>query len=241
MTLLLPDPRPRMGLEQTHRRRCVDACRFGGVELDAAEVFGADEAVLVGADQSGRRAVVAVERTAIETLCDEHVLREGVLDRHDRAVAVETAEDDMSDRGARSNGRLDERSVERLERNSLPPQRGCRPARDAMEVGDELSPGKRREQLERQDEGLRHLSSDLDRRLGGDWRNGSAEVRTESRESVDRTLSRWKRHAAPEPGCGEDVRQACSSCRMIAGYTMRCRNGPIAAMYAAPNRPFGFT
>ena len=98
MTLLLPDPRPRMGLEQTQRRRYVDTCRFGGVELDAAEVFGADEAVLVGTDQSGRRAMVIVERTPIETLCDEHVLRQGVLDRHDRPVAVETAKDDMGDR-----------------------------------------------------------------------------------------------------------------------------------------------
>jgi len=174
--------------------------------------------------------MVTVERTAVETVCDEDVRRQHVREQGDRSVAVEAAEDDMSDRGARSNGRLDERSVERLERNSLPLQHGCRPARNAMEVGDELSPGKRREQLERQDEGLLHGSSDLDRRLGGDWRNGSAEVRTESRESVGRTLSRWERHAAPEPGCGEDVRQACSSCRMIAGYTMRCRNGPIAAM-----------
>ena len=29
-------------------------------------------------------------------------------------------------------------------------------------------------------------------------------------------------------------------CRIICGYTIRCRNGLIAAMYAAPNRPFGF-
>ena len=29
-------------------------------------------------------------------------------------------------------------------------------------------------------------------------------------------------------------------CRSIAGYTIRCRNGLIAAMYAAPKRPFGF-
>ena len=28
--------------------------------------------------------------------------------------------------------------------------------------------------------------------------------------------------------------------RSICGYTIRCRNGLIAAMYAVPNRPFGF-
>jgi hypothetical protein len=29
--------------------------------------------------------------------------------------------------------------------------------------------------------------------------------------------------------------------RSIAGYTIRCRNGLITAMYAVPNHPFGFT
>ena len=101
MTLFLPDPRPPMGLEQTHRRRCVGAGRLGRVELDAAEVFGADKAVLVGADQLGRGAMVAVERAAIELFCDEQVFREGIVDRHDRSVAVQTAKDDMSDRRAR--------------------------------------------------------------------------------------------------------------------------------------------
>jgi predicted DCC family thiol-disulfide oxidoreductase YuxK len=35
--------------------------------------------------------------------------------------------------------------------------------------------------------------------------------------------------------------QARSICRIKAGYTTRCRNGLIAAMYAAPNRPRGLT
>jgi len=35
---------------------------------------------------------------AIETLCDEYILRQGVFNRHDRPVAVETAKDDMGDR-----------------------------------------------------------------------------------------------------------------------------------------------
>ena len=143
MPLLLPDPRPRMGLEQTQRRRCVDACRLGGVELDPAEVLGTDEAVLVGADQSGRRAMVTVERTAIETLCDEHVLRQGVLDRHDRPVAVETAKDDMSDRRW-LNPRLDGHAIEGLECDSLPVQVDGGPPSHAMKVGGELSARKRR-------------------------------------------------------------------------------------------------
>jgi hypothetical protein len=58
-------------------------CRLGGTELNAAEVFGTDKAVLVRTDQSGRRAMVAIERTAVEAIGDEYVLRQGVLDRHD--------------------------------------------------------------------------------------------------------------------------------------------------------------
>jgi len=49
------------------------------VELDAAEVLGADKAVLVGADQSCRRTMVTVERTAVETVCDEYAVRQGAL------------------------------------------------------------------------------------------------------------------------------------------------------------------
>ena len=84
MTLLLADPRPRMGLEQTQphvddRRGVIVLARLGGVELDAAEVLGADKAVLVGADQSCRRTMVTVERTAVETVCDEYAVRQGVL------------------------------------------------------------------------------------------------------------------------------------------------------------------
>jgi hypothetical protein len=106
-----------MGLEQTHRRRCVGAGRLGGAELDAAEVFGTDKAVLVGADQSGRGAMVAVERAAIEPFCDEQLFREGVVNLYDRSVAVETAKDDMSDRRAWLNRRLDDQAIEGLERD----------------------------------------------------------------------------------------------------------------------------
>src|SRR5438093_1391789 len=187
MTFLLPHPRPRMGLEQTQlhvddRRGVVVLARLGGVELDPAEVFGTDKAVLAGADQSGRRAMVTVERMAIETLCDEHVLRQGVLDRHDRPVAVETAEDDMSDRRARWNRRLDDHAIEGLEGDPLPVQVGGRPPSHAVKVGGELSAGKRRELGQWQGEGFAHGAADLDHRIDGDSGRGAVEVRTEARE-----------------------------------------------------------
>ena len=96
MTLLLPDSRPGVGHDQRGRRILHWWC--GGAELDAGQVLGADEAVLMGADQSDRRAVVRVERNTTQALGEQDVLGQDVLDRDHRPVAVETAEDDMSDR-----------------------------------------------------------------------------------------------------------------------------------------------
>ena len=89
--------------------------------------------------------MVAVERAAVEPLCDEQVFREGVVNRYDRSVAVETAKDDMSDRRAWLNRRLDDHAIEGLERDPLPAQVGGGPPSDAVKVGSELSVGKSRE------------------------------------------------------------------------------------------------
>ena len=79
MTLLVPHSRPWVGTDQrdghSDRPDANTETSFRGglrVELDAAEVLGADKAVLVGADQSCRRTMVTVERTAVETVCDEY-------------------------------------------------------------------------------------------------------------------------------------------------------------------------
>jgi hypothetical protein len=111
------------------------------VELDATEVLGAYEAVLLGTDQPDRRAMVTVEWMAIETICDEHILREDVLDQHDRPVAVETYKDHMTDRLVGLNRGLDDHVVEGLERDPLPVQVGGGPPRHAVKVGGELLAG----------------------------------------------------------------------------------------------------
>jgi hypothetical protein len=41
--------------------------------------------------------MVTAERAAVEALRNEHIIRQGVVDRHDRPVAVEAAEHDMGD------------------------------------------------------------------------------------------------------------------------------------------------
>jgi hypothetical protein len=97
---------------------------LGGVDLDAAEVLGADVAVLGGADQSGRRSMVAVERAAIETLCDEHAVCQRVLDRDDRSVAVEATKQDVGDHRVGRKCWCDDAAIEDLERDPLPAQVG---------------------------------------------------------------------------------------------------------------------
>ena len=221
-----PPPRPApadgAGADASPRRRSQrgDSSRSARrVELDAAEVLGTDEPVLVGADQPGRRAMVTVERTAIETLCDEHVLRQGVLDRHERPVAVETAEDDVSDRRVRLKRRLDDHAMEGLERDSLPVQVGGGPPSHAVKVGGELSAGKRRELGQWQGEGFAHGAGDLDHRIDGDSGKGAVEVRTEAREPIDGVLAGGKRHTGAPCQDAERVpaRQSRSTSRRSCG------------------------
>ena len=99
-------------------------CRLGGVHLDAAEVLGADVAVLGGADQSGRRAVVAVERAAVEVVGDEHAVGTRVPECDDGPVAVEATKHDVGDHGVGPEGWCDDATVEGLERDPFPVQIG---------------------------------------------------------------------------------------------------------------------
>jgi len=232
MTFLLPDPRPRMRCKYTHGRGSVDVSRLGGVHVDAAQVFGADEPVLPRADQSGRGAMVAAERMAIEILGDEHVLGQGVAQAPDRPVAVEAAEDEMGDRRAWVERRLDEPPVEGLECDPLPMQVGGRPSRHAMEVGSDLAAGKGRQRGQRHGEGRGHRTADLDRRIEGDSGCRSAGARTEAGEPFDAALAGGKAHVV---ALGweyerEAARQFRPMWRSISGYTIRCRNGAIAAI-----------
>ena len=154
-------------------------------------------------------AVVTVERTAIEMIRDEHIGCQGVLDRHDRPVAVETAEDDVRD-GRVGVKRLDDRAIEGRERDALPAQVGGGPPSHAVKVGGELSAGKRRELDQREVEGVGDGAADLDRGFGRDSGRRSVEVRTEAREPVDRALARGKRHVdAPSEDVARHVRSIC--------------------------------
>jgi hypothetical protein len=54
------------------------------MNLDPAPVLGADVPVLAGADEPGRGAVVTVEGRPVETVGNQRVVVERVVDSHDR-------------------------------------------------------------------------------------------------------------------------------------------------------------
>ena len=200
MALLLPYPRARM----THDERpqnvlsegsgSVEAGGLLGVDLDLREVFGAHVAVLAGTDQPGGCAMISAERLTAESFRDEHVLREGVLDRKRGLKAIEAAEDDVSDSGTRSQRWLDDLPVEGLEGDTLPAQVGDRPAGNAVKVGVDLAARKARQLNRRDGEGGRHGAADLDDRFGWDWWRWPVEVRAEAGELIQRDLSGRKGH-----------------------------------------------
>ena len=71
--------------------------------------------------------MVAVKGCLVQVLGKEYVGGQGVLDRHDRAEPVESAEDDMGDRRVGRQLRFDDQSEEVRERDPLPAQVGGRP------------------------------------------------------------------------------------------------------------------
>lgn len=141
MTLLLPDPRPWVFLEQPVCKGLVSNRRLGGKELNLAQMLGADVAVLVRADETDRRTVVAVEWPIVEVLRDQYVIVECILDHHDRGVVVEALEDEAGDDDVSGEGRLDDLAVERREGDPFPTKVEGRPPSDAVEVGGELATG----------------------------------------------------------------------------------------------------
>jgi len=192
MTLLLPDPRPRVAPEQQAKGGGTGVPRLGGADLDAAEVLGADVAVLGGTEQANRRPVVAVEGATAEAIGEEHAIGQRILDGDDRPVPVEATEHDVGDHRALRKDRCDDAVVEDLELDPLPPQVGGGPAGHTVEVGVELSPGQRGQGGERDLEGVDASSLDLDGGMGRDDGRRPAQVLAEAGEPFDQTLA-WRK------------------------------------------------
>ena len=75
--------------------------RSARVNLDGAQMLGVEVAVLLRADQAQRRAVREAQRLVVETVGEQNIVLQGVVDVHDRPVTVEAAEDDVRHRRSR--------------------------------------------------------------------------------------------------------------------------------------------
>jgi hypothetical protein len=206
VALLVPHPRSLMGLEQLQlqldgRRGVVSLGWLCGVEPDVAQMFGADEAVLLGRDDPDGGTVVAVQRLPVQVLGEEHVGCEGVFDHHDRGEAVETFEGDVGDGRTDRDRRLDDQAEEVRERYPFPVQVDGGPSGNAMEVGRHLPTRQMCQCDHRQIEWLEADTADSDRRIAVNRRRAAGNA--EAREPFDATLAGWKRHV-PHP-----IRSSC--------------------------------
>ena len=75
--------------------------RSARVNLDGAQMLGVEVAVLLRADQAQRRAVREAQRLVVETVGEQDIVLQGVVDGHARPVTVQTAEDDVRHRRSR--------------------------------------------------------------------------------------------------------------------------------------------
>ncbi len=129
MPFFSPNVRPSVRFDHLQRRLdrrsgVVSLRGFGGVDLDPAEVLGADESVLVGAHEPDRRAVGTVEGAPVEVVSEDDTVPQDVFEQHDRPVAVEALEDGVGGDRAHRERRLDDETMKRLVRNALPPEVG---------------------------------------------------------------------------------------------------------------------
>ena len=190
VAFLLPHAGPRMRTGEHGVR--VDVARLAGVHLDRAQVLGADEPVLTRAHQPYRRTMGRAERLPVQAGGDEHVLGKCVLEQDDRAVSVPPPEHDVRDRRGGSQLGLDQRAVEGGESNTLPPQSGCRPAGDAMEVGHPLDPRQTLEFDQRDGQRGPDRPGDVKGRVRRDGRRWVVQMGAEARKAVHLSLSRWQ-------------------------------------------------
>lgn len=167
------------------------------MKLDAAQMLYVDEPVLPRADQPQRCAMIAIERLPAESIGNEHIRTQRILEQHDRPISIEPFENHMADHRPRRKQRLDPRPIQSLERHPLPPQPGSRPPRNTVKVGLHHDARQLREIIHRQREVLYKSSTDHDHRLirHGRWR--ILQMRAEARKPIDSALTRRKCHFDP--------------------------------------------
>lgn len=188
MALLLPDPRPRVGLQQPVDQRRRARRRCSGEHVDAADVLDVGVPVLRRVDQSQRGAVITVERPAAEPVDEQYVVGQEIFQLGHEVFAVEAAHADVSHDRFRCEGRCDVTLIDVGEGGALPLQAGHRPAGDAVEVGVELATILADELIDGDLDRRRERSAEDHRRMCGHGRWGLVDTSPEAREEVDLPL-----------------------------------------------------
>lgn len=84
MSLFLRNSGARVRCDQPLQKSSADAfpvtvCWLAGVQLDAAQIFGALVSILLGAEQANRCAMVAIQRGLPELVSQHHVIVQCVV------------------------------------------------------------------------------------------------------------------------------------------------------------------
>src|SRR5262249_19129128 len=106
--------------------------------LDSAKVLDALVPVQVRRDQSKRCAVFVRKRLALESIGEENLPLEQILQQNAGRVSIERFEFQIVTFRARARARNEERMIEIPERVSAPGQGATRPSRHAVEIGDDF-------------------------------------------------------------------------------------------------------
>jgi len=112
---------------------------LAGVQLDAAQMFGALVSILLGAEQANRCAVVAIQRGSAELVSQHHVIVERIVERQGGAEAIRPFKEDMAHAWFRACFGDDNRVIERSKSHATPVQAWRGPARDAVEVSNKIA------------------------------------------------------------------------------------------------------
>ena len=67
-----------------------------GEQLDAAQVLGAFVSILLRADKTDKRAMIALQSCFTELIRQHHVILERIVQRKGGAIAIRSLEEDMA-------------------------------------------------------------------------------------------------------------------------------------------------
>jgi hypothetical protein len=201
VSLFLPNSAARVRFDEPYQESQIGSPvtvrrRLAGVQLDSAQMLGALVAILLGAEQANRRAVITIQRGSTELVGQQHVIAERVGEREGRAVAIRPFKEDMAHVWFKPCFGDDDRFIERSKSHATPAQVSRRPAGDAVEVSNKRSPLEFGEARDGDLQIVCHRSHYPDQRRFRDRGRRFRERDAEPRKATDVSLSWWQAHSA---------------------------------------------